>query len=280
MSTPRVSSLFLSLEVAMADKSAWLIAVGEGVDPVAQIAAAELRKYGVQVKGQHWPLKEKQAWLASADEAAQANAGLIILVTTPELYGAADIKKSLSFFRLYLQTKLGRHIEGFVHLVGQVDTAASQTFPSGQHVLGDWWIPGAEKWVAKAVARLHAPSKSSLPIVFRAYAQERLGVWLEVRPNIGQAIQGCFLGVTGEGAKITFHAVGESSRLPDRTINEFESKGIKFEFAGAEFEAWGLQNNLNPNDSYFVRLEGEPTAIAVGAMPGGEITEVDLVRLA
>jgi hypothetical protein len=279
MLTRQVTLPFHLLEVAMADKTAWLIAMGEGVDPVAQIAAAELRKYGVQVKGQHWPLKEKQAWLASADEAAQANAGLIILVTTPELYGSAEIKKSLSLFRLYLQTKLGRQLDGIVHLVGEIDPS-KHIFPSGQHVLGNWWLPGAEKWVAKAVARLHAPSKSSLPIVFRAYGQERLGVWLEVRPQPGQAIQGCFLGVAGDGAKITFHAVGEGARLPERTVNEFESKGIKFEIAGTEFEAWGLQNNLAVQDSYFVRIEGEPSEIAVGAMPGGELSEVDVVSLA
>jgi hypothetical protein len=46
------------------------------------------------------------------------------------------------------------------------------------------------------------------------------------------------------------------------------------------FNAWGLQNKIAADQSYFIRLEGEPDVLAFGEMPGGEISELDFVRLA
>jgi hypothetical protein len=46
------------------------------------------------------------------------------------------------------------------------------------------------------------------------------------------------------------------------------------------FNAWGLQNKIAPEQSYFIRLEGEPDVLAFGALPGGEISELEFVRLA
>jgi len=263
----------------MADKCAWLIAWGEGVDPAAQLVAGAARQYGLNVKGQHWPEKEKQAWLASAKEAAQANAAVILLVVTHAVYALPDNRRALALFRLLLQSLSNRQIDGVILLQGEAPAAApAESF--GQAVLADWLVVGpTDKWVARAVARAHAPSKSPLPARLTVYAEERLGVWLEIRPNTTEPLQGCIAGVSGQGADITFHAVGASGRLPERSVNEYELRGLKFETEGLAFNAWGLQNQIAADQSYFIRLEGEPDAIAFGALPGGEISELDFVRL-
>ena len=264
----------------MADKCAWLIAWGEGVDPAAQLVAAAARQYGLAVKGQHWPEKEKQGWLASAKEAADANAAVILLVVPHAVYAQTENRRALALFRLLLQSLLGRQVDGVVLLQGAAPSDPP-TALTGVGVLDDWMAVGpADKWVARAVARAHAPSKSALPVRLTAYAEERLGVWLELRPNTTKTLEGFIAGVSGAGADITFHAVGPSGRLPDRSVNEYELRGVKFDTLGWSFNAWGLQNSIAPEQSYFMRLEGEPDVLAFGELPGGEILELDFVRLA
>lgn len=264
----------------MADKCVWLIAWGEGVDPASQLIAGAARQYGLNVKGQHWPENEKQAWLASGIEAAAANAGIVLLVITHTLFAKPEVRRALALFRLFLQTRLGRHVDGFTMLQGpSVDQPVTSSHATA--VLDDWLVLGpTDKWAAKAVARMHAPGKSILPFRFSVFAEERLGVWFELRPIRDALIQGCIAGVSGNNSKITFHAVGQAGHLPEKSVNEYELKGMKFEALGCEFEAWGLQNSLATDQSYFVRIDGEPQLLAVGPLPGGEVTEMDFVRLA
>jgi hypothetical protein len=264
----------------MADKCAWMIVWGDGLDAQAQSVAAVARQYGLVVKGQRWPTNEKQAWLASADEALQANAAVILLVTTPAAFVHSDVRRTLSLFRLLLQTRLARRVDGFVFAYGEPAEPDVGPKSAGVAVLGDWaTVAPGDRWAARAVARAFAPSKSNLPVRLAIFAQERLGVWLEVRPTLAEEIAGCLAGISGNGAKITFHAVGSAGHLPDRTVNEFELKGIRFEAVGHSFEAWGLQNKIASDQSYFVRLDGEPDYLAIATLPDGELSEIDCVRL-
>ena len=180
----------------MADKCAWVIAWGEGVDPAAQLIAGAARQYGLNVKGQHWPEKEKQAWLASAKEAADAQASVILLVATHTVYAQPENRRALALFRLLLQSLLNRQVDGVVLLQGPPPVEPpAELF--GTAVLGDWMVVGpTDKWVARAVARAHAPAKSSLPLRISVYAEERLGVWLELRPRTTEVLQG-FIGHRG-----------------------------------------------------------------------------------
>ena len=266
----------------MANQCVWIIVIGEEAKIIASPVSASLQHYGLQTKGQFWPIGEKQAWLASSENAAQENAGLIVVVASQEQYASESIRRDLALFRLNLQSKLKRHIDGFVHLFGEShlkdDSPALKT-ATKMSILGDWTLVEDAKWVAKAVARLHVPNKPSLPYQIQLYAQEKIGVWLEIRPRNNMPVSGFILGVAGNEAKISFHAVGISGLLPEKTINEYEFKGMKFETAGLEFEAWGLRNQIQVNESYYVRLEGEPNAIAVGSMPGEELEEVDIIYL-
>lgn len=262
----------------MAERCAWLIGVGS-VDAAAQLAASQLRGYGVNLQGQKWPVGEKQAWLASAQEAAGAGARLILIVATPEDYQKPELRRELALFRLFLQTLVKSPVDGLVILTDPAKAQAMQTDLPGTALLGDFEIVQGAGWQAKAVARLHAPRKPKWPVRFGLYAQEKLGVWLEVKPQPLETTVGCLVGVSGNESNISFHAVGEAGRLPEKSVNEYEMKGIEFESAGQKFKAWALQNTFTASQAYYVRLEGEPDVLAIGTLPGGELSDVDLFCL-
>jgi hypothetical protein len=262
----------------MAERCAWLIGVGD-VDAAAQLAASQLRGYGVNIQGQKWPVGEKQAWLASAQEAAGAGARLILIVATPEDYQKPELRRELALFRLFLQTLVKSPVDGLVILTDPSKAAEIQTDLPGTPLLGDFEIVQGPGWQAKAVARLHAPRKPKWPVRFGLYAQEKLGVWLEVKPQPTETTSGCLVGVSGNESNISFHAVGEAGRLPEKSVNEYEMKGIEFETAGHKFTAWALQNSFSSDQAYYVRLEGEPEVLAIGTLPDGEVSDVDLFCL-
>lgn len=262
----------------MAERCAWLIGVGD-VDAVAQLTASQLRPYGLNVQGQKWPVGEKQAWLASAQEAAGANARLVLIIASPEDYKKPELRRELGLFRLFLQTLVKSPVDGLVILTDPTKAGDVKNDLPGTGFLDDYEIVQGSGWQAKAVARLHAPRKSKWPVRFGLYAQEKIGVWLEVKPQPDQTTSGCLVGVSGVDTDISFHAVGPVGRLPEKSVNEYEMKGIEFESAGHKFKAWALQNSFTPADAYYVRLEGEPDLLAIGTLPGGELSDVDLFSL-
>lgn len=258
----------------MSDKCAWIITLGDN-DAPAQAAAAQLAAYGLPPKGQRWP-KEDDGWVASAQEAAQANAAIVIVVGTHAQYNDPALRRRLALFRLALQTRRKATVNGIAILAGEPGTTTQE---SSNGLLDDWLVASDTRWVAKAVARAHAPIAPAWPARLGVHAQERLGVWLEVHPAPGQTAAGAMLGVSGNNATISFHAVGPAGALPERTVNEYELKGLKFDAGNKPFEAWALQNTMAAEQSYFVRIEGEPDWLAIGSLPDGQPDDVHLLRL-
>lgn len=263
----------------MANGCVWIIGIG-AVDGVAQAVAAQLKPYGLAIEGQKWPVGEKQAWLASADAAAAQAAQVVIVVATKSDHDNPTTRRELAFFRLALQTQLAKPVAGFVVLT---DAPEADNVPEANtqfSILGDWEVVSGGHWAAKVVARFHAPRQPKWPVKLGLIAREKLGVWLTVSPLANQTAQGCLVGVSGNESDISFHAVGPAGGLPVTSINEFELKGIEFEASGQPFKAWALQNAIGPDQSYYVRLEGEPSVIAVGQLPNGQIDDVDLIAVA
>lgn len=262
----------------MTDRSVWMISIGD-TEAAAQLTASQLRIYGLSIKGQKWPLGEKQAWIVSAQEAAAAGAGLIILVVSSEQFQEPTLRRQLALFRLFLQTLARSNIDGLIILTDPANISAIKCDLPGTGLLSDFEIVQSAGWQAKAVARLHAPRKSKWPVRFGLFAQEKLGLWLEVKPLPNETTSGCMVGVSGQDADISFHAAGVAGQLPERSMNEFEMKGIEFETVGHTFKAWALQNIFSSNDSYYVRINGEPDLLAIGTVSAGEISDVDLFCL-
>jgi len=259
----------------MADKCAWFINLDED-DAAARLAAAQLGPYGLAVKGQRWPAGDK-AWLGSAQEAADAGAAVVLVAGSPARQADAAVRRGLALFRLALQTRLGRAVNGFALLTG--DPGAADEPPAATTVLGDWARLEGTRWQAKVVARAHAPIAPSWPVRLGLHAHERLGIWLEAHPAPGRTASGALVGVSGNGAAIDFHAVGPAGGMPERSVNEYELQGLQFEAGGRAFQAWGLRNAIAPDHSYYVRLDGEPDTLAIGTLPGGELEDVSLIAV-
>jgi hypothetical protein len=263
----------------MANGCVWIIGIGE-VDGVAQTVAAQLKPYGLAIEGQKWPVGEKQAWLASADAAAAQAAQVVIVVASKSDHDEPTTRRELAFFRLALQTQLGKPVAGFVILTDAPETRNTLSANTPFSILGDWEVVSGGNWAAKVVARFHAPRQPKWPVKLGLIAREKLGVWLTVSPLASQSAEGCLVGVSGNEADISFHAVGPAGGLPETSINEYELKGIEFEAGGQPFKAWALQNTIGPDQAYYVRLEGEPSVIAVGQLPNGQVDGVDLIAVA
>lgn len=258
----------------MSNISAWIITLGSD-DAAAQVAAARLAAYGLTPRGQRWS-SDTDSWIASAQEAAQANAAVVIVTGDMAMYNDPATRRQLALFRLALQTRRQSAVNGLILAA----TAPPQpTAGDTAGVLDDWQIITGTPWQATAVARAHAPKQPAWPVRLGVHAQERLGVWLETHPSPGQAASGALLGVSGNNSAISFHAVGPAGTLPDRTVNEYQLQGLKFDAANRPFDAWALQNTIAPNESYFVRIEGQPDVLAIGTLPGGQPDDVHLLRL-
>ncbi|MER1967077.1 hypothetical protein [Castellaniella sp. GW247-6E4] len=259
----------------MADKCAWFINLDEN-DTAARLAAAQLGPYGLAVKGQRWPTEDK-AWLSSAQEAADAGAAVVLAIGSPARQAEGAVRRGLALFRLALQTRLGRPVNGFALVTGEPDGAGDASM--GNAILGDWARLDGTRWQAKVVARAHAPIAPPWPVRLGLHAHERLGIWLETHPAPGKTAAGALVGVAGNAAKIDFHAVGPAGGMPERSVNEYELQGLQFEAAGQAFQAWGLRNAIAPDHSYYVRLDGEPDTLAIGALPDGELEDVSLIAM-
>jgi len=262
----------------MTEKCAWIINLGQDDGP-AQLAAAQLAAYGLAPKGQKWPAGEDKAWMASAQEAAQQHAAVVVLVGPAVALADPAIRGELALFRLALQTQRGTPVNGLALLAGE-PAAPVAAGTSRSDILDDWLVAVDARWPARAVARAHAPVAPRWPVRLGMHAHERLGAWLEVHPLPGQIAQGACVGVSGEGASIDFHAVGPAGALPERSVNEYELQGLQFDINGLAFDAWALQNTLAPDHSYFVRIEGRPRYLAIGTLPQGQLEDVHIVSLA
>jgi hypothetical protein len=132
-------------------------------------------------------------------------------------------------------------------------------------------------WPAKVVAIAFgkAGELSSGEFRFNVIAHPMLGQWFEVGPSESQW-QGVMFGVDAEG-KITHHAVGPRGQLPEKSVLEYPTQGIKATLGDNEFTAWSVQNTLGTDDSYYIRVEGFPNSVIIGAYPGSD--DVDVFHL-
>lgn len=257
----------------MAQTSIWIIKLDDD-EGAAQQAARSLQPYGLAIKGQRWS-QDPKAWLVSADEAAQAGAAVVLLTGTVTAEQQRATARGLALFRLCLQTRRQRPINGFF-LSGPL---AAPSDAHGTALLQDWTPLEGGAWPARLTARAHAPKAPDWPVQLGLYAHERLGVWLETHPQPGRTAPGALVGVSGNAAAIDFHAVGPAGQLPERTVNEYELQGLEFDAAGQHYMAWAVQNTIAPDHRYFVRLDGEPDRLAIGTLPDGTPGDVSLITV-
>lgn len=260
-------------------KTVWISALSKDEPRVAAVSQV-LKRYGLDPKGHFWiDDNEKMAWRAALDSLLEARADLWLVLADNESAARPAVRYALSLMAAALREARGH---GFPIMVLWNDAPATELPPVFQPATA---LQDKEaSWPAKIVAKANMPGKATEPEYrFNVAGDERLGQWFELGPRAGlgaQAWQGVMFGVAGEGAQISFQAVGPRGGLPEKTVLEFAQEGLALQAGGLEFTAWAVRNQVGAADSYYARVTGCPQAVLF--LPYAEDGEADatVLRLA
>lgn len=257
-------------------KKVWLSATDASQDAVRKIMST-LKTYGLDVDGHFWEDNlDKHAWIKPRKEMLDKKISLWIIVGSAKSLESFSIRYGLTLLAISLQATLEAPIP-IVILQTDKEPLAPEDLPaplSGVDILpADSRTAGA-----KIVAKLHLPlKKQPSPYRLDVYAMEGIGQWFEVGPPPDDSWQGAIFGVCG--AEIKLHAVGVSGQLPEKSVLNYPMQGLELEAAGRKFTAWAVQNPLPSGFSYYVKVEGTPSAILFCPFAQEDDTEAHLIIL-
>jgi hypothetical protein len=197
----------------------------------------------------------------------------IILGSEKEL-SVRSVRYGLSLLALSLQAEKG---PGFPVLwfdpEGKIAPEKIPTSLRGAEILKTSGAAGA-----KMAARVNLPvRRTDSDYRLHVHANPGYGVWLEIGPEKGHVWSGALLGVAG--GDIEAHGTGVAGRIPSRSVLEYPVKGLKAAFGDREFTAWGVQNRLDENLSYYVRIAGAPSGILFGPYARDDEAEMHVMEL-
>ncbi len=234
----------------------------EGTVP-ARIAA-QIKPYGLDAVGNIWQDDLKQmAWQGLQELLLQPETSAWMLLASPKALQLPSIRYGLSLLLLTVTSKrpfLPCLVVSSGQTAPQPDTLPVLLSKATCLTATD------PSLCAKLVAKINLPpKKTDNSYRLNVLGSPQLGQWFEAGPGSGESWSGALLGVCG--AEIDFHAVGPSGELPENTVLNYPSTGMKLSMHGKEFLAWGVANQINTGESYFVRVKGNPEAILFGPFP-------------
>jgi hypothetical protein len=252
----------------MAAKKLWVSALSKDEARIAKLNTA-LRKYGFDIAGHIWlDESDKLAWRAAYDESQKRKTDYWLILADAESLQKAGIRYALNLMTYAMRRDrddvLPVLMLGAESLREQLPAALCDT-----KIIND----AAAGWEAKIVANtLKAPAAQPLPYRIDIYGDDKIGQWYEIGPK-GEDWAGLVFAVAGEGAALTFQAVGPEGKLPDRTTLEFAREGIKLDVAGTAYTGGSVRNRVSSKESYFARIKGRPTSLLI--MPDEANTEAE-----
>ncbi len=256
-------------------KKVWLTSLEKSEENVTRIMSA-LKGYGLDVQGHFWTDElEKMAWIGPRDVMLDKDVALWTILATPEALSSPNIRYGLSLLALTVQSQRGPGFPIVILLSGGESISPGQlTTPlQGADILA------ADKpaFGAKLVARVHTPAKkAAAEYRLDCYGNPQIGQWFEIGPT-GSTWNGALFGVAG--AKITFQAVGAKGQLPEKSTLNYPIQDMQLGLGQTEYIAWAVQNELGPDSSYFVKVEGYPESILFGEYSQEEEADVFVVSL-
>ncbi len=256
-------------------KTVWLTSLFTSEDVVKNLIS-QLRTYGLEVKGHFWEDDlEKMAWAKPRDELIKPEVMLWLILATQENLQKPSLRYGLSLLSLTVQTKRGISFP-FVILLTEGEGPPPDTLPTPLKGV-DFLSLSDPSMAAKLVVKVNTPLKSiSSDYRIDTYGNPQIGQWIEVGPST-ESWPGAMFGVAG--GEITFHAVGPKGSLPSQSVLHYPLKGIKINLGEKEYTAWAAQNPINPETSYFVKIEGFPDSFLFGPYSTREEAEVYVLKL-
>jgi hypothetical protein len=226
-----------------------------------QTVLGTIRAYGLDGNGHFWidDLKN-MAWLGPREQLVEKDTALWLILGSRTSLEAASVRYGLGLLALTVQAARGY---GFPVLVLDTEGGLESVNMPGP-LRGAEIIPVASPTLgAKLAARAGMPAVT-MRTDYRIdiHANTAIGLWFEVGPAEGGEWSGAMLGVCG-GA-VDFHGVGEAGRLPHRAVLEYPIQGLKLTLGEKEYTAWAVQNRLDGNSSYYVRVADVPQSIVFG----------------
>jgi len=256
-------------------KTIWLTSIVETEEKVKNLIA-QLKTYGIEVKGHFWEDEiSKMAWAKPREELIKSDILLWLILTSGENLKNPSVRYGLSLLALTIQAQKGISFPVVILLTDQ-ESFSSETLPTplrGSDLLSQT----DPSMAAKLVVKINTPV-NQIPSEYRldTYGSPHIGQWIEVGPR-GTSWPGAMFGASG--AEIIFHAVGPKGSLPTHSSLRYPLKGIKLNLGGKEYTAWAVQNEIGPEASYFVKIDGFPDSILFGPYSTEEEAEVYVVQL-
>ncbi|WP_035245751.1 hypothetical protein [Desulfogranum mediterraneum] len=254
-------------------KKIWITAIEKEQQQVQSLLTTAAQ-YGLEAKGHFWEddLK-KMAWLAVSDQLQERGITLWVIVVDEAALGPG-VRYGLSLLTIVVQQKRPELPILVVDSSGKMKRdvlpgifADIPMVTADSHSLG-----------AKFAAMANMPAKKQEQAYrLRLHANPGFGIWFEVGPGTGEQWQGGLLGLNG--GTITAHGVGPAGRLPERSVLEYPLQGMELSCGGERFTAWGVENVLAEEDSYYLKVEGAVSSFIFGELPQGDAPELHLLKI-
>ncbi|MEW5725125.1 MAG: hypothetical protein AB1896_18575, partial [Thermodesulfobacteriota bacterium] len=232
---------------------------------------------GLGVAGHFWNDRlEEMAWSAAREDLVRQETALWIILGSAEAFGGAETRYGLSLLAAGVHTQKGY---GFPILLAVTQgEVAPETLPT-QLAGADVLPADPAKLGPKIAAKANMPVKK-IETEYRldVFGVQGLGQWFEVGPAKGHAWKGVMFGVAG-GGEIIAQGVGPRQKLPERSVLEYPMKGLKLQLGETEYTAWAVQNQLDDQTSYYLKVNEYPASILFGPMTETEDAEVYIVKL-
>jgi len=256
-------------------KKVWLTSVGSGEETVKGIMKL-FKTYGLEVDGHFWNNDLKGiAWMAPRDNLIDPAVAIWLILGSAEELLASDNHYGLSLLTIAVQAQRGHH---FPIMILQTQGQLLEPDQLSTPLKGVTVMMASDTGLgAKIVAKLHT-ARTPIPPEFHLdiYANEQIGQWFEIVP-VSSNWPGVMFGVSDGG--IAFHAVGPKGQLPRKTVLNFPMQGLKLQMGEKEYLAWATQNELDPETSYFVKVDGNPESIIFGPYSTDEAVDLFVVKL-
>jgi hypothetical protein len=256
-------------------KKVWLTSLGSDEETVQRMMK-QFKTYGLEVDGHFWKNDlQGVAWLAPRDRLVDPAVALWLIVGSAEELLAPDNLYGLSLLTIAVKAQRGHHFPIMILQTQEAPLAPDQLSTPLKDA--NLLMASDSGLGAKVVAKVHTAFTPALTEYhLDIYANEKIGQWFEIVP-VASEWPGAMFGVSD--GEIAFHAVGPKGQLPRKTVLNFPMQGLKLQLGEKDYLAWATQNELDPETSYFVKVEGNPASIIFGPYSTDEAADVFVVKL-
>ncbi len=257
-------------------KKIWLSSLVRSEDLVKKLIG-QFKTYGLEANGHFWENDlEKVSWIKARDELVEKKIALWAIVGSDMDFHNPDYLYGLSLLAITAQAARGIDFP-IVLLQTEGDVIQPDSLPTPLKG-ADIFLTSSVTLGPKMVSRVHGVSGKEMTPGYRLdlYGNEHIGQWFEIGPRDSSWPGGMF---AVADAQIAFHAVGPKGSLPGKSVLNYPMEGLKLNLGGKEYTAWAVQNMLDPETSYFVKVLGFPGSILFGPYSNEEDAEVFIVML-